>query len=229
MMKLTNMEKMVLNALRDNDYNDALQDGGTWLFCATEYSGLDTKQARGALSSLVKKELVEVNIERISNESTVGFTEAGEKVFDNADGEECSWGGPRLLKIEEVEEAKVEEVKEEKEMKNLNEMTVKELRAEAKARGIKGYSRISKDDLIEMIKATEADTTKEVEEVVEEKVETVVMKAFTGMLIGEFKVVAETSEAITVETKKGELSFDKKTGIQLNPNNPKFANRIERA
>lgn len=222
-MKLTRMEKMVLNAMRDNDYNDALQDGGTWLFCATEYSGLETKQARGALSSLVKKELVEVNIEKISNESTVGFTEAGEKVFENADGEECSWGGPRLLKVEE----EVEEVKEEKEMKNLNEMTVKELRAEAKARGIKGYSRISKTDLIEMIKATEE--TKEVEEVVEEKVETVVMKAFTGMLIGEFKVVAETSEAITVETKKGELSFDKKTGIQLNPNNPKFANRIERA
>lgn len=211
-MKLTNMEKMVLNAMRDNDYNDALQDGGTWLFCATEYSGLDTKQARGALSSLVKKELVEVNIEKISNESTVGFTEAGEKVFENADGEECSWGGPRLLKVEE----EVEEVKEEKEMKNL-----KELRAEAKARGIKGYSRMSKADLIEMIKATE--------EVVEEKVETVVMKAFTGMLIGEFKVVAETSEVIVIETKKGELSFDKKTGIQLNPNNPKFANRIERA
>ncbi len=215
-MKLTNMEKMVLNAMRDNDYNDALQDGGTWLFCATEYSGLDTKQARGALSSLVKKELVEVNIERISNESTVGFTEAGEKVFENADGEECSWGGPRLLKVEE----EVEEVKEEKEMKNLNEMTLKELREYAKARGIKGYSRISKTDLIEMIKATE--------EVVEEKVETVILKAFTGMLIGEFKVVAEDAEVIVIETKKGELSFDKKTGIQLNPNNPKFANRIER-
>lgn len=208
-MKLTNMEKMVLNAMRDNDYNDALQDGGTWLFCATEYSGLDTKQARGALSSLVKKELVEVNIEKISNESTVGFTEAGEKVFENADGEECSWGGPRLLKVEE----EVEEVKEEKEMKNL-----KELRAEAKARGIKGYSRMSKEDLQKAIGAN----------TVEEKVETVVLRAFTGMLIGEFKVVAETSEAITVETKKGELSFDKKTGIQLNPNNPKFANRIER-
>lgn len=217
-MKLTRMEKMVLNAMRENDYNDALQDGGTWLFCATEYSGLDTKQARGALSSLVKKELVEVTeIKEAPNESMVGFTEAGEKVFENADGEECSWGGPRLLKVEE----EVEEVKEEKEMKNLNEMTLKELREYAKARGIKGYSRISKDALIDMIKATE--------EAVEEKVETVVMKAFTGMLIGEFKVVAETAEAITVETKKGELSFDKKTGIQLNPNNPKFANRIERA
>ena len=72
-----------------------------------------------------------------------------------------------------------------------------------------------------MIKATE--------EVVEEKVETVILKAFTGMLIGEFKVVAEDAEVIVIETKKGELSFDKKTGIQLNPNNPKFANRIERA
>lgn len=217
-MKLTRMEKMVLNAMRENDYNDALQDGGTWLFCATEYSDLDTKQARGALSSLVKKELVEVNIEKISNESTVGFTEAGEKLFENADGEECSWGGPRLLKVEEEEE--VEEVKEEKEMKNLNEMTLKELREYAKARGIKGYSRMSKADLIEMIKATE--------EVVEEKVETVILRAFTGMLIGEFKVVAEDAEVIVIETKKGELSFDKKTGIQLNPNNPKFANRIER-
>lgn len=218
-MKLTNMEKMVLNAMRENDYNDALQDGGTWLFCATEYSDLDTKQARGALSSLVKKELVWVNIEKLSDsdESTVGFTDEGKALFDNADGEECSWGGPRLLKVEE----EVEEVKEEKEMKNLNEMTVKELREYAKARGIKGYSRMSKDDLIEMIKATE--------EVVEEKVETVILRAFTGMLIGEFKVVAEDAEVIVIETKKGELSFDKKTGIQLNPNNPKFANRIERA
>ena len=158
-------------------------------------------------------------------EDIAWLTDEGKALFDNADGEECRWGGPRLLKVEEeVEEKAVEEVKEEKEMKNLNEMTVKELRAEAKARGIKGYSRISKADLIEMIKATE-----EVVEEKVEKVETVVMKAFTGMLIGEFKVVAETAKAITVETKKGELSFDKKTGIQLNPNNPKFANRIERA
>ena len=222
-MKLTNMEKMVLNAMRDNDYNDCYQDDGTWAFCATEYSGLDTKQARGAFSSVIKKGLA--GFQEDDEEDIAWLTDEGKALFDNADGEECRWGGPRLLKVEEeVEEKAVEEVKEEKEMKNLNEMTVKELRAEAKARGIKGYSRISKADLIEMIKATE-----EVVEEKVEKVETVVMKAFTGMLIGEFKVVAETAEAITVETKKGELSFDKKTGIQLNPNNPKFANRIERA
>lgn len=219
-MKLTNMEKMVLNALRNNPYNDCYQDDYTWAFCTTEYSGLDTKQARGAFSSVIKKGLV--GFQEDEEEDIAWLTDEGKALFDNADGEECSWGGPRLLKVEEVEE-----VKEEKEMKNLNEMTLKELREYAKARGIKGYSRISKADLIEMIKATEE--TKEVEEKVEEKVETVVMKAFTGMLIGEFKVVAETAKAITVETKKGELSFDKKTGIQLNPNNPKFANRIERA
>lgn len=209
-MKLTNMEKMVLNAMRENDYNDCYQENGTWAFCATEYSGLDTKQARGAFSSVIKKGLV--GFQEDEEEDIAWLTDEGKALFENADGEECSWGGPRLLKVEE----EVEEVKEEKEMKNL-----KELRAEAKARGIKGYSRMSKADLIEMIKATE--------EVVEEKVETVVMKAFTGMLIGEFKVVAEDAEVIVIETKKGELSFDKKTGIQLNPNNPKFANRIERA
>ena len=219
MMKLTRMEKMVLNALRNNDYNDCYQDDYTWAFCATEYSGLETKQARGAFSSLIKKGLV--GFQEDEEEDIAWLTDEGKALFDNADGEECSWGGPRLLKVEEEE---VEEVKEEKEMKNLNEMTVKELRAEAKARGIKGYSRISKDDLIEMIKATE-----EVVEEKVEKVETVVMRAFTGMLIGEFKVVAEDAEVIVIETKKGELSFDKKTGIQLNPNNPKFANRIERA
>ena len=218
MMKLTRMEKMVLNALRNNDYNDCYQDDYTWAFCATEYSGLETKQARGAFSSLIKKGLV--GFQEDEDEDIAWLTDEGKALFDNADGEECSWGGPRLLKVEE----EVEEVKEEKEMKNLNEMTVKELRAEAKARGIKGYSRISKDDLIEMIKATE-----EVVEEKVEKVETVVMRAFTGMLIGEFKVVAEDAEVIVIETKKGELSFDKKTGIQLNPNNPKFANRIERA
>lgn len=209
-MKLTNMEKMVLNAMRENDYNDCYQENGTWAFCATEYSGLDTKQARGAFSSVIKKGLV--GFQEDEEEDIAWLTDEGKALFENADGEECSWGGPRLLKVEE----EVEEVKEEKEMKNL-----KELRAEAKARGIKGYSRMSKADLIEMIKATE--------EVVEEKVETVVMKAFTGMLIGEFKVVAEDAEVIVIETKNGELSFDKKTGIQLNPNNPKFANRIERA
>lgn len=115
---------------------------------------------------------------------------------------------------------------EEKETKEEKKMTVKEMRAEAKKMGIKGYSRMSKEDLQ---KAIEANTVEEKAEVEEKAAKTVVMKAFTGMWIGEFEIIKETKKTITVATKKGELKFDKVTGIQLDANNPKFANHIELA
>ena len=104
-------------------------------------------------------------------------------------------------------------------------MTVKEMRAEAKEMGIKGYSRMSKEDLQKAIEANK-NTVEEKTEVEEKTAKTVVMKAFTGMLIGEFEIIKETKKTITVATKKGELKFDKTTGIQLDANNPKFANHI---
>lgn len=97
-----------------------------------------------------------------------------------------------------------------------NKMTVKEMRAEAKEMGIKGYSRMSKEELqknLEEAKATE--------------VKTVEVRAFTGMVLGKFEVVKETEKLLIVKTKKGvAMKFDKATGIQTNGNNPKFANRI---
>lgn len=54
----------------------------------------------------------------------------------------------------------------------------------------------------------------------------VLVKAFTGMVIGVFKVYKKTSKSITVKTAKGELKFDAQTGLQINANNAKFANRI---
>lgn len=54
----------------------------------------------------------------------------------------------------------------------------------------------------------------------------VVLKAFTGMIIGVFEVTKRTSKTVTVKTAKGELKFDAKTGIQIDASNPKFANRI---
>lgn len=54
----------------------------------------------------------------------------------------------------------------------------------------------------------------------------VVLKAFTGMIIGVFEVTKRTSKTVTVKTAKGELKFDAKTGIQIDANNSKFANRI---
>lgn len=55
----------------------------------------------------------------------------------------------------------------------------------------------------------------------------VIMRAFTGMVIGVFKIEKETKTTITVKTAKGKLKFDKTTGIQIDSNNKKFANRIE--
>lgn len=53
------------------------------------------------------------------------------------------------------------------------------------------------------------------------------VRAFTGMLIGTFKIEKETKTTITVKTAKGKLKFDKETGVQLDAANPKYANRIE--
>lgn len=53
------------------------------------------------------------------------------------------------------------------------------------------------------------------------------VRAFTGMLIGTFKVEKETKTTITVKTAKGRMKFDRETGIQINSSNKKFANRIE--
>ncbi len=53
------------------------------------------------------------------------------------------------------------------------------------------------------------------------------LKAFTGMIIGWFKVEEETKDTISVWTKSNKyLTFDKKTDSQVNAKNPKFANHI---
>lgn len=57
----------------------------------------------------------------------------------------------------------------------------------------------------------------------------VLMRAFTGMVIGVFKVIDENDKAIAVTTKKGKMWFSKRDGKQVNAKNKKFANQIERA
>lgn len=57
---------------------------------------------------------------------------------------------------------------------------------------------------------------------------TVSVRAFTGMLIGSFKVESEDDTTISVILKNGSLAeFDKTTGKQLNALKPRFANRID--
>lgn len=55
----------------------------------------------------------------------------------------------------------------------------------------------------------------------------IAVTAFTGMPIGELLVTHETKTSIEVVTRKNILlKFDKKTGLQLNAKDARFANRI---
>lgn len=59
------------------------------------------------------------------------------------------------------------------------------------------------------------------------KGDTVIMCGFTGMKLGVYEVVAADDKKVTVEKADGtKVSFDRKTGKQLKPNNPKYANFI---
>lgn len=55
----------------------------------------------------------------------------------------------------------------------------------------------------------------------------VIMRAFTGMVIGVFDIVKKSKKFITVKTAKGNIKFDINTGMQINPEKEKFANRID--
>ena len=53
------------------------------------------------------------------------------------------------------------------------------------------------------------------------------LKAFTGMDLGFYKVTYETDEYLGFWTKgMKHLIFDRKTDVQINANNPKFANKL---
>lgn len=61
----------------------------------------------------------------------------------------------------------------------------------------------------------------------DEAQQVVEIKAFTGMVIGWFKVASETPETYSVFTKQDKLlEFDKTTEVQTNAKNIKFANKL---
>ena len=56
---------------------------------------------------------------------------------------------------------------------------------------------------------------------------TVIMCGFTGMKLGVYPVVKADTKVITIEKADGsEVEFDRKSGKQLNPKNPAYANII---
>lgn len=96
-------------------------------------------------------------------------------------------------------------------------MTVKEMRVEAKELGIKGYSRMSKEDLRAAIESKKSSESEEI---------TIKMYAFTGMYIGEFKAKVEDGVVVVDTKRKGELKF--KDGLEItDESKARWANRIE--
>lgn len=105
----------------------------------------------------------------------------------------------------------------------LNNMTVKELRAEAKAQGIEGISRAKKEALIEAIMNAAGSRP-----AFTATVSKVKMYAFTGMYIGEFEAEVQDGKILVSTASRGELMFDLNTGKEIcEENKVRWANRVE--
>ena len=105
----------------------------------------------------------------------------------------------------------------------LNNMTVKELREEAKAQDIKGMSRAKKEELIEAIMGVAGAKNGATVEISKVK-----MYAFTGMYIGEFDAECDGEHILVYTESKGELMFDIKTGKEVTDKaKARYANRVE--
>lgn len=86
-MDLTEKEIEILKGSRTNCFADAyiiedMECGEPYVFSIIEETSMNEKTARGVLSSLVKKELVEVH-EIEGDHNTLILTETGKKIFDD--------------------------------------------------------------------------------------------------------------------------------------------------
>ena len=53
------------------------------------------------------------------------------------------------------------------------------------------------------------------------------LMTFTGMVVGDYKILRYNKKYIEVETQKGVIRFSKETGKQVDAEKPKYANKIE--
>ena len=61
MINFTDNEIAILQASRDNEFDDATTGGTPWTSAVIDGSGLDPRIARGAISSLVQKGVVTIS------------------------------------------------------------------------------------------------------------------------------------------------------------------------
>lgn len=84
---LTDNETEIMVAIRNNEYSDDLTDCAPWTFCFEWNTSISKRSIRGVLSSLVKKELIEV--EPYDGDTMTYLTEKGANRY--SDGE--NWRG----------------------------------------------------------------------------------------------------------------------------------------
>jgi len=77
-MIFTEKEKAIFLGSRDNDYANVFEEGCTWTFAVIDSSGLSPKEARGVLSSLIKKEIIV--IEDYDDDTIFSYTIEGKKL-----------------------------------------------------------------------------------------------------------------------------------------------------
>ena len=81
----TSNEIAIFKGSRDNEYENAFEEGGTWVFTVIDYSGLNPKVARGAISSLIKKGIIQViNDNGYPGTSTFEYTREGRELAQEA-------------------------------------------------------------------------------------------------------------------------------------------------
>ena len=146
-----------------------------------------------------------------------------EELFLNDGDAEEIWGE------DEIPETKEEEMKEitreEARSQIVKNYTVKEMREELKAAGIKGISRAKKDELVEMMLNLKGELTSGSKTVSISKVK---MYAFTGMFIGEFEAELKDGKILVNTSSRGELMFDPNTGKEVcDERKARWANRVE--
>lgn len=173
------------------------------------------REAKAYIDELVKKESTEEKEEKEINKRTITLNELTCSTYSRKDDSVrgCSCVATDELKIGDeivIDNYYTLIVEEEKKMSKGT--TVKELREEAKKVGIKGASRMKKEDLLRVLMGNG-------------KVK-VQMYAFTGMYIGEFDADVTEKGTIVNTQLKGELMFNK-DGVEItSPERARYANRI---
>ena len=147
-----------------------------------------------------------------------------EELFLNDGEAEEIWGEDETAETKEEEMKEI--TREEARSQVVKNYTVKEMREELKAVGIKGISRAKKDELVEMMLDLEEGKLTSGSKTV--SISKVKMYAFTGMFIGEFEAELKDGKILVNTSSRGELAFDLNTGKEVcDERKARWANRVE--